>query len=307
MKTNNHWAEYWQSGVQTSLPSDFKNNYDGEIYDFWENRVDDLSSGDHVLDVCTGNGAVALIISEIALKQNKSIKITAIDISEINTEFIQKNVSQKVWSQIDFISHCPLADIAKYVDDQYQLVVSQYGLEYTDLNETAEVIFNLIQFGGELAFISHSVDSDVFKYMQTEQSIYQWLSEIGIISTLSDFIGARISVNGLKNTLLSIVEKNQPPINFHGQSLLIQWQKTLTMLIKNNNHTIKKEKNNLKKFLQGHKAAKLRADDMVQVGKKLSDRNWTQKISLAGFSYLEDKSIIYKGINVAGHSYRYIK
>ncbi|GAA4818008.1 hypothetical protein GCM10011365_12100 [Marinicella pacifica] len=307
MSKSNHWSEYWKSGVQTSLPSDFKKNYDGEIYAFWEGRVDDLSSGDHVLDVCTGNGAVALIISEIALQQNKSIKITAIDISEINTEFIQKNVAQKVWSQIDFISHCPLADIAKHVDDKYQLVVSQYGLEYTDLNITAEVIFNLIQFGGELAFISHSVDSDVFKYMQTEQSIYQWLSDIGIISTLSDFIGARISANGLKNTLLSIVEKNQPPINFHGQTLLIHWQKMLTMLIKNNNHTIKNEKDNLKKFIEAHKAAKLRADDVVQVGQKLSDKKWNQEISSVGFRCLEDKPIIYQGTNVAGHSYRYIK
>ncbi len=305
--SHNHWSEYWQSGIQTSLPSDFKNNYDGEIYTFWEERVKDLSAGDHVLDVCTGNGAVALIISEIAIKQNKRLKITAIDISEINVAFIQKNADQEVWSQIDFISHCPLAEINQRIDNKYQLVVSQYGLEYTDLKLTAEVIFNLTEAGGELAFISHSADSDVFKYMQTEQSIYQWLAEIGILSVLNDYVNDQLSANGLKNKLMTIVGNNQPPIKFHGQPLLLSWQKTLTMLIKNNNQAIKKLKQSLTHYLQSHKAAKLRADDMVNVGQKLTDKNWPQYLIQAGFTYLHDQDILYKGRHLAGHSYRYKK
>ena len=74
--SNNHWSEYWKTGVLTSLPSDFKENYDGELYEYWESVLLAQQTPLRVLDVCTGNGAVAILLTEIAHKQrrNKSKK-----------------------------------------------------------------------------------------------------------------------------------------------------------------------------------------------------------------------------------------
>lgn len=307
MNNNNHWSKYWQSGAQTSLPNDFKNNYDGEIYDYWQHRVVDLKTGDKVLDVCTGNGAVALLLAEIAIEQGKNLQITAVDISVINTEFITKKYPPNILSQIQFIGQCPLANVKQYITQPQKLVVSQYGLEYTDLSETAGVLHKILLANGELAFIAHSADSDVFSYMIMELAIFEWLADLGIFQLLDSFSKHKLSANSFKNKLFTTVETNQPPIEFHGQALLMNWQKTITILLKSNNKSLKQQRTKIISYLEDNQAGWLRAKDMVAVGEKLADKNWTDAITHVGFKEIDKQTILYKNKHLAGYGYRYRK
>ena len=64
------WSDYWAAGNLTSLPSDFAHNYDGEIKAFWFKIFDDLPDKSAILDVCTGNGAVAYLALDFAKANN---------------------------------------------------------------------------------------------------------------------------------------------------------------------------------------------------------------------------------------------
>ncbi|HEY9119557.1 MAG TPA: hypothetical protein VIN33_07345, partial [Marinobacter sp.] len=52
---------YWRQGHLTSLPCGFSLNYDGEFLQFWHQQFALLGAGACVLDVCSGNGSIALL------------------------------------------------------------------------------------------------------------------------------------------------------------------------------------------------------------------------------------------------------
>ena len=305
--SHQHWSSYWNTGAQTSLPTDFKNNYDGAIYDWWQQRVNSLPNNSTVLDVCTGNGAVALLMAEIAVQHNKTFQITAVDISKINTQSILKNHASEITSQINFISDCPLESINAYIKNQQAMIVSQFGLEYTDLTITAPLLYDLLSAEGELDFIAHSANSAVFQTMATEDNIYKWLESIGVFDIIRQFNQQKISVNGLKNKIMTVVKNNQPDHTALRQPLLQSWQKTLSTLLKLPNIQVKRQMPQLREFLSQHIAAWQRAQDMVQVAKKLSHDNWVNPLITANFIESEKKPLIYNNKYTVGHGYRFHK
>lgn len=300
-----HWSNYWQSGVQTSLPQDFKDNYDGEIYYLWEQVVSRLNSGARVVDACTGNGAVALILADIALKQQKQLIITAVDISEINTQYIKENNPKEQIAMINFKSHCPIERLADLINDQQDAIVSQFGLEYSDLTQSAVALHNLMKENGELSFIAHSPKSAVFTYMDLESRIYTWLDEIGLFAIIKKFIAGQVSANGLKNGIVSVIENNKPDTSYLGHGLFQSWQKTMFMLIKQPNQQLKQQKQSLSLFVTQHQAAQKRLQDMLNVAMKVSKNNWYQPFVDCGFELEESNDVLYKNQHHIGRYYRF--
>jgi SAM-dependent methyltransferase len=305
--SHQHWSSYWNTGAQTSLPTDFQNNYDGAIYDWWQQRVDSLPNNSAVLDVCTGNGAVALLMAEVAVQSNKTFQITAVDICKINTESILKNHASEITSQIKFISDCPLESINTYIQNQQAMIVSQFGLEYTDLTITAPLLYDLLSAEGELAFIAHSANSAIFETMATEDNIYKWLESIGVFDIIRQFNQQKISVNGLKNRIMTVVKNNQPDHTILRQPLFQSWQKTLSTLLKLPNLQVKNQMPQLREYLSQHIAAWQRAQDMVQVAKKLSHEDWVNPLLASNFVESEHKPLIYNKKYTVGHGYRFHK
>jgi len=301
--SHQHWTNYWQSGVQTSLPQDFKHNYDGEIYDQWTHVVDRLASGSKVTDLCTGNGAVALLLAEIALKQHKTLEITAIDISQINIKSITANNPVEQTDMIQFISQTPVEQLESVLSARQDAIVSQFGLEYSDLTMTAKAIKHCLKPEGRLSFIAHCHDGAVFDYMDIEQSIYRWFRDIGIFNLIEAFVWGQETANGLKNKMMSIVQKHQPNPIFMGHDLFKSWQSTLTQIIKQPNQQLNNQKQALGQFLAQHRAAWKRLEDMLNVSTKVAEDNWFQPFIKAGFSLKKTETLHYKNQHLVGQFY----
>lgn len=303
--SHQHWSNYWQTGAQTSLPQDFKGNYDGEIYQFWEQVVLDLRSGSRVLDVCTGNGAVALILADIAIKQNKKLQITAIDISEINVIHIKNNNPKEQTDMIKFISHCPIEKIDDLIYFEQDAIVSQFGLEYSNLNYSAPALRNILKAQGDLIFIAHSNKSAVFTYMDTENHIYNWLEKLNLFDVILKFVEGKLSATGLKNQIVSIVENNIPKTSFYSNDLFQSWQRMISLLIKQPNQQLKQQKQSLNHFILQHQFAKKRLQDMLEVSAKLSQKNWYQPLIKNGFKLIESNQLQYQKQHNVGIYYRF--
>jgi len=303
---NKHWSEYWRSGVQTSLPQDFKHNYDGEIYQYWQNVVSKLPNGAHVLDVCTGNGAVALIVAKIAIEQDKVFTITAVDITEINCKSILANNPVSETEMINFISHCPIEEISLKEFSKQDLVVSQFGIEYSDISRTAPVLAELMKPNGQLNFIAHGRKSDVFKYMEKEERVYSWLERIGMLKTFESFLNGDIDGHGLQHAINQIISQHRPPKEMTAQPLFQSWIQFIGQIRQSNGAILNQQKAPLEQFVQGHTNARLRGQDMLNVAKKIKHKDWITPLLDHGFQIENTGEIIYQGKNLAGDFYQFI-
>jgi len=300
-----HWSNYWSSGVQTSLPQDFQNNYDGEIYTFWSDVVSTLSDGARVLDLCTGNGAVALLLAEAAIKQNKRLNITAVDLSQINIQAINANHPKNVLSMIEFISDCPIESINKKINKAQDLIVSQYGLEYSHIPKTAKAVAKVINKGGRLVFIAHGKYSAIFDYMTTEDEIYDWLEKIGILSLFTKLATQGMTREEFQLKTQKITSTHQPKQQFHQHPLFQSWLNLIRKFQPLTGLQLLQQKASLNHFLQQHQYARQRAKDMLNVSEKVKKKNWLDPIADEGFELLDQGQIKYKNQHLAGDWFKY--
>lgn len=302
---HNHWTNYWQSGAQTSLPNDFKENYDGAILEFWRKVIDQSEHDALVLDVCTGNGAVALILARLSLENHKSLHITAIDVSDINTTYIINNNPKEYTDNIKFISQCPVESVNQVLPEPQDLIVSQYGLEYSDMEKSAPAIAQSLKPNGQLVFIAHSPQSAVFSFMRNEQAIYDWLAEVGLWRVFHGYAGDTINTQEFKENVLGILQSHRPNPVFRGEPLFTQWLQMINQIRGSSTAEIARNKPQIAGFSRQHSFARLRCQDMLNVAEKVSNEHWLNPLTKAGFQLQKQSALYYDSKHLVGDCYHF--
>jgi ubiquinone/menaquinone biosynthesis C-methylase UbiE len=309
--SNTHWTAYWETGALTSLPMDFKANYDGELEHYWQSiLLKKWPEPVTVLDVCTGNGAIALLIQELAEKHQVKIGITAIDASDIDPTNISKSFpeKQKYISSINFIGNCLVENMAETINEQFDLVVSQYGIEYCDTHQAAKNVAQLLKPDGQLVFVAHSPDTAMHQYMQTEELMYQFLEQIGILDAFSRFGQNQLTVNGYKNKLQKSLDAMSKQIKYRSNNLFQTWGNAALQLYEMNNSVLKTQRNSVNEFYLKYQHARSRSQDMLNVTEKLLHQgDWFLTFEQYGLKLVKHDEIIYKNTHNVGHFYEFIK
>ncbi len=88
--TSEHWESYYR-GALVSCPMGLEPNYTGEVRDAWVTFFATLPDGARVLDVGTGNGAVALIARETAGTLGRRFEVHGVDLAQIDPTRHVKN------------------------------------------------------------------------------------------------------------------------------------------------------------------------------------------------------------------------
>ncbi len=76
--TLDHWAAYYRGGALVSCPVNAGLNYDQDVRDAWVRFFSSLPDGARILDIGTGNGAVALIAKEMAAERSRELHVTGV-------------------------------------------------------------------------------------------------------------------------------------------------------------------------------------------------------------------------------------
>ena len=199
------WSRYWASGALTSLPEDFPANYDGEIRAFWHACCAEVPEEGSVLDVCTGNGAVALLVAEGLAEQGRRARITAVDLADIQPDRIRQRFPELA-AHIDsvrFVGNRPFEAIA--LDDASQdLIVSQYGIEYCEPDAAAAQCARLLKPGGRLALITHATDSAMRATMKQELAQYEVVEEAGLFDRTAAWRAGSLDTEGFRAALADV-------------------------------------------------------------------------------------------------------
>ena len=176
---NSHWSDYWADGNLTALAQ--KSNYDAETSDFWIKQFKLLRAGAAVLDVCSGNGAIALLAQDYSSSNKLGFTVSAIDAAGIDVMAVSRRFPEfaQHLQRIDFRGNTRIEDLQNR-EQSVDLVTSQFGIEYTDWQASAKTIWRLLRRGGYLSLISHAVDSGIVDTMQKHIEEFSLLTSAGL-------------------------------------------------------------------------------------------------------------------------------
>lgn len=177
--TVNHdtWSDYWRLGELTTL-NFFRDGYTGELAAFWHSLVDALPDGARVVDLATGNGAVAVAVLRRARSAGRKLAVEGVDVAQIDPALHagkQPGLREELQA-IRFHPGTPLEHTGLPAA-RYDLVTSQYGIEYGDLRAAVAEIARLLVPGGRFGAILHSAESNVARTAINIEALFSTLLE----------------------------------------------------------------------------------------------------------------------------------
>jgi ubiquinone/menaquinone biosynthesis C-methylase UbiE len=177
------WSRYWASGQLSSCSGSFKGNYTGAILEFWRSVVAASPESERVLDVATGNGALPQLYAE-ARGAAEGWSIDAVDLAQqLVPAWAQAHASRIRFHPGVAAERLPFADGA------FDLVVSQFGIEYANADEALGECVRVLSPGGRLAFVVHHPESVVVRVGQAELGNQELLlSETGLLAAAQDVV-----------------------------------------------------------------------------------------------------------------------
>lgn len=171
------WSQYWASGALHSCAGSFDGNYDDAIAHFWRQVFESVQASDRVLDIATGNGALPQLLLEMRREMTQMPHIDAVDLAQIDPPWA-RSLAPEVSARLHFHSAIA-AEKLPFADCSFDLVVSQYGLEYSDLSQSVVEFLRVSKAQARLALIVHHADSLPVRLGRAELLEIDWLSQSG--------------------------------------------------------------------------------------------------------------------------------
>jgi len=171
------WSRYWAGGALHSCATSFDGNYDDAIGEFWRAVGATLTGSERVLDVATGNGALPRFLVDTLGSAGRLPEVDAVDLADIAPTWVQ----QLPPAQADRLRFHPRVAVESlpFADAHFDLVISQYGLEYSELDRSVDELLRVMQPGAKVALVLHHLDSLPVRLGRAEVVEIDWLLQAG--------------------------------------------------------------------------------------------------------------------------------
>ena len=158
------WTRCWETGTVTTFHGRFANNYDGVVRRHWHGIFDRLPTRARIVDLATGNGAVALLAARYSHRRQRDFEITAIDFADIDPQrqLAGKAVARHL-PRIRFLGRTRI-ERTTLPDGTLDLAMSQFGFEYAQPDAAAAEVERILKrSGGLFAAMIHHADSAIVR------------------------------------------------------------------------------------------------------------------------------------------------
>jgi len=159
--TVEHWELFYRGGALAACPTGPDPNYTLDVRDAWVEFFASLADGARLLDIGTGNGAVALIARETALAAGRRFEIHGSDLALIDPPR-QVRGGAAIFDGITFHGGIPTERLP-FEESSFDAVSGQFALEYTRVADALREIFRVLKPGGRARFSVHHADSVVVR------------------------------------------------------------------------------------------------------------------------------------------------
>jgi ubiquinone/menaquinone biosynthesis C-methylase UbiE len=154
-----HWEAYYRGGALASCPLGPQSGYTLELRDIWLEFFTALPDGARILDIGTGNGAIALIAAQAAAAAAKHFEIHGTDLAQIDPVHDVPD-GARLFAGIRF--HPQVAtERLPFEAASFDAASGQYALEYTDPDQSLPEIHRILKPGGAAQFVLHHAESIV--------------------------------------------------------------------------------------------------------------------------------------------------
>jgi ubiquinone/menaquinone biosynthesis C-methylase UbiE len=182
------WTACWQfdsAGNRTKRPE-----LDLLIEPIWYEFIDSLTEGARILDLATGNGAVALSCAERARARQHGLHIDAVDAAGINPPR-QVPDPEGHLPQVRFQGGVWLEDMP-FKDDEFDAVMSQYGFEYADEEQAISEVWRVLAPDGRLRLVIHARGGAVWEDIDyRNKRLNGILAENGVVNLVLALVRAQ--------------------------------------------------------------------------------------------------------------------
>ena len=160
MSETSIWDRYWQfDRIASCFDGAGAGNYDACVADGWRAFFSALPEGARILDLCTGNGAAALIAAEVGRQGGKGFEIHAVDQADIDPPAHVTRHADEL-AAIAFHGGTGV-EALPFPDGRFDAAVSQYGIEYAELERALPEAVRVLAPGGRLRLVVHATDGSV--------------------------------------------------------------------------------------------------------------------------------------------------
>ncbi|GAA0857699.1 class I SAM-dependent methyltransferase [Aliiglaciecola litoralis] len=146
MSKQEKWSDYWQNEGATG---EVFVNKDGHkhsaLKQFWQHQVANLTSGDSLIDLACGAGSIFADLPE-----QHGLALSAADLSAVALQHLVAKFPQVETTVCS-------ADDLPFDDNQFDMVVSQFGIEYAGPEAFMEA-YRILKPGGRMTVLCHIQD-----------------------------------------------------------------------------------------------------------------------------------------------------
>lgn len=179
------WDQYWRDGRLASCGGEGGANYQNVITAGWRRFFGKLADGACVLDVCTGNGAVARLAAEAASSRHLAVHVDAVDSAVINPAGSGPGLEM-----IRFSPRTPVEQLP-FPDGSFDVIVGQYALEYTDVERSMVELQRVSRPAVDIRFVTHAAGSIVVQEAKHQLDDAERLIGIGLFEAAEALVRAR--------------------------------------------------------------------------------------------------------------------
>lgn len=161
-----HWSKYWHTaGVLNSFAEgDANSGYSGDLKKFWEQALAKAPQGAVIVDIGTGNGALALLANDVGITNQKDFVVHGIDAATIDPvkQFEKSPALAKKLKKIKFHSQTPVEKLP-FESNSVDLFIGQFAFEYAERDAALAETLSALKSGGQMTLMIHHSSSELVK------------------------------------------------------------------------------------------------------------------------------------------------
>ncbi|MGM0526571.1 MAG: class I SAM-dependent methyltransferase [Pseudomonadota bacterium] len=302
-----HWDVYWQDNGSMDSFGDISQSFTehSTIRAAWEPLLKKVNNDSSIVDIGSGNGALALFIADYCQQQGLSPSIAAVDLATLDLKAVarQRPAVAPLVDTITVYQQTSATDMP-FADGSVTDVVSQFGFEYMPLQQTLVEVFRVLEPGGRFAALIHHQQSSVTQDSQVGIKVLnKALNESELFTLAEQYLTSTGEhQQAFKQQLKQCMNQLLSEFGEQGQAWSIDVTKRLAQLFQQQQLSVKQRVATLHHIRQLLTYSKLRSE--AQVASAMDESAINQLIEMAqnkGFDCQQQDKVIIEERPIGWH------